>query len=178
MGGPFIAKEEFCCPDIDPVNSVFGDAYNFSSLDNGTLHVLYWTAMTTIPPIVYRARVMLESPEHMERPVNDYLSDAGYLKTELYADNIVRSIPFFAHKRNKLWGTHMVMFDPVSVYKVYINLGIYEKFCWCQNAIGHLGDRGFGSMKQCRRYRSECHVILYIYIKEIYISRSSSLPKD
>lgn len=123
VGGPFIATEEICCPDIDPVNAVFGDAYNFSSLENGTLHVLYSMAMTTIPPIVYRARVMLESPEHMERPVNDYLSDAGYLKTELYADKIVRSIPFFAHKQNKLWGTHMVMFGPVSAYKVYINLG-------------------------------------------------------
>ncbi|KAJ5905411.1 uncharacterized protein N7473_002327 [Penicillium subrubescens] len=149
-GGPLISIDEFCCTDIDPVDVIFGRPYSFVSLDNATLHVFYWIAMVIVSPMIYRAQTFVRSLEHGSKFRSDYVSDPDHLLVAVYADEVIRAVPFFAQDKNKLLGPHMVMFWVAAACKAYINLGTCKKFDWCQKTLGSFGHRGFES---CLHYR-------------------------
>lgn len=149
-GGPLIPIDEFCCTDIDPVDVVFGSPYNFVSLDNAMLHVFYWIAMVIVSLMICRAQIFVRLLEHGNKFCGGYLSDPDYLRGAIYADEIIRAVPFFAQNKNKLLGPHMVMFGVAAACKAYVNLGAFKKFDWCQKTLGSFGHRGFES---CLHYR-------------------------
>jgi hypothetical protein len=151
-GDPLESSDDFCCIDIHPVNTTFGRAYSFVFLDNALLHVLYWTAMAIVSAMVSRVQTLVKSHENEAGPVGDHTADEEYLKMQAYADQIVRSVPFFVQEKNKLLGPHMVMFGVAAACKAYINLGIFEKFDWCQKTLGSFADRGFEACQHYREY--------------------------
>lgn len=151
-GGPLNSTNEFRCIDVEPVDVIFGRPYSFSSLDDALLHVLYCTSMAIVLPMVSRARTLVQSLNHGEECVNYHSSDEEYPTMQTYADQIIRSVPFFVQEKNKLLGPHMVMFGVAAACKAYINLGIFEKFDWCQKTLGSFGDRGFESCHNYRQY--------------------------
>lgn len=145
-GGPLISTDGFC----NPVDITFGRPYRFVSLDNAMVHVFYWMGMVIVSPMICRARTFIKSLEHGNKFCGDYVPDPDYLKMAIYADEIVRAVPFFAQDRHRLLGPHMVMFGVAAACKAYINLGTFKKFDWAQRTLGSFGDRGFGS---CQHYR-------------------------
>ncbi|OOQ91060.1 hypothetical protein PEBR_02319 [Penicillium brasilianum] len=156
-GGPLVLTDELLrCIDIEPVDVTFGKPYSFASLDDALLYVLYCMAMAMVSPMVARARSLVQSLRQGDQRVNDHTIDEEYSTMQIYADQIIRSVPFFVQEKHKLLGPHMVMFGVVTACKAYIKLGMFEKFDWCQKTLGSFGDRGFES---CHNYRQDawCH---------------------
>lgn len=126
----------------------FGSFYQFSSLDNARLHILYWTAMNLTHTLVYRAQMMVVSINRTTFPADNFPVDpsnyesfalAGY-----YIDQVCRSIPYCMQPMHRIWGTHVVFGTIDNVIKSYTQHRKRDKFLWCQRVLDIAGALGLG----------------------------------
>jgi hypothetical protein len=149
--GLFVCAPDECKTDeLPPTEELFGAGYRFSSLDNARMHHWYWNALATIQPMIYKAKSLIQSypltPESGSGgpPVDD----EDHRMSEAYADEICRTIPYYANDTKTLSGIRMLMFPMSGAIKVYIGLGNREKFLWCQHALRLISNRGLSSSRR------------------------------
>lgn len=147
----FVCAPDECKTDeLPPTENLFGAGYRFSSLDNARMHHWYWNALATIQPMIYKAKSLVRScrltPERGlgKAPAND----EDHQLSEFYADEICRTIPYYANDTKTLSGIRMLMFPMSGAIKVYIGLGHREKFLWCQHALQLISNRGLSSSRR------------------------------
>ncbi|KAJ5174713.1 uncharacterized protein N7482_000590 [Penicillium canariense] len=133
-----------------PSGALFGTAYRFSSLDNARMHHWYWNALATIQPMIFHARSLVRSYPLTPQsdPGKKPSDDEDYQLSEFYADEICRTIPYYAYDTKTLSGIRMLMFPMSGAIKVYIGLGHREKYLWCQEALRLISNRGLSSSRR------------------------------
>lgn len=142
IGGDPLLCGENDCKTFNKVlleESPFGGFYQFSSLDNARLHVIYWTAMSFAHTLVYRAQMIVVSlnrttfldQHHPSKPSNH----EAFVMAGHYADEVCRSVPYCMQPMNRIWGTHVVFGTIGNALKVYLHLRSQEKFIWCQRVL-------------------------------------------
>lgn len=149
--GLFVCAPDECKTDeLPPTEGLFGAGYRFSSLDNARMHHWYWNALATIQPMIYKAKSLARSypltPESATGKVP--ADDEDHRLSEFYADEICRTIPYYANDTKTLSGIRMLMFPMSGAIKVYIGLGHREKFLWCQHALRLISNRGLSSSRR------------------------------
>jgi hypothetical protein len=149
--GLFVCAPDECKTDeLPPTEDLFGAGYRFSSLDNARMHHWYWNALATIQPMIYKAKSLVRScpltPESGSGKVP--ADDQDYQLSEFYADEICRTIPYYANDTKTLSGIRMLMFPMSGAIKVYIGLGNRDKFLWCQQALRLISNRGLSSSRR------------------------------
>lgn len=149
--GLFVCAPDECKTDeLPPAEELFGAGYRFSSLDNARMHHWYWNALATIQPMIYKAKSLVRSypltPESGSGKLP--VDDEDHRMSEFYADEICRTIPYYANDTKTLSGIRMLMFPMSGAIKVYIGLGNREKFLWCQHALRLVSNRGLSSSRR------------------------------
>ncbi|KAJ5439346.1 uncharacterized protein N7458_010344 [Penicillium daleae] len=144
------APDECKTDELPPTEDLFGAGYRFSTLDNARMHHWYWNALATIQPMIYKAKSLVRS--HPLTPESDSgkvpARDEDHRLSEYYADEICRTIPYYANDTKTLCGIRMLMFPLSGAIKVYIGLGHREKFLWCQHALRLISNRGLSSSRR------------------------------
>lgn len=144
------APDECKTDELPPTEDLFGAGYRFSTLDNARMHHWYWNALATIQPMIYKAKSLVRShpltPESHSGKVP--ARDEDHRLSEFYADEICRTIPYYANDTKTLCGIRMLMFPLSGAIKVYIGLGHQEKFLWCQHALRLISNRGLSSSRR------------------------------
>lgn len=149
--GLFVCAPDECKTDeLPPTENLFGAGYRFSSLDNARMHHWYWNALATIQPMIYKAKSLVRSdPLTPESGLGKAPADNEDRRlSEFYADEICRTIPYYANDTKTLSGIRMLMFPMSGAIKVYIGLGHREKFLWCQHALQLISNRGLSSSRR------------------------------
>lgn len=133
------------CDKLPPTDGLFGPAYSFSSLDNATMHLLYWTGMILIQSLIYQSKSLVTF--HGKVTAADPTTDEAFTLTGLYADQICRAMPYCLQPRMRLGGTHSAVACLNQVYKTYIHRRCRQKYTWCQSTYLHLASLGFESSR-------------------------------
>lgn len=146
MCGPDECKTD----ELPPTEGLFGAGYRFSSLDNARMHHWYWNALATIQPMIYKARSLVRSYPLTPGSGSGKVPavDEDYKLSEFYADEICRTISYYANDTKTLSGIRMLMFPMSGAIKVYIGLGNRDKFLWCQHALRLIANRGLSSSRR------------------------------
>lgn len=131
------------CDKLPPTDGLFGPAYSFSSLDNATMHILYWTSMILIQSLIYQATSLVRF--HGKVMNADPTTDEEFTLTGLYADQICRAMPYCLQPNMRLGGAHSTVACLNQVYKTYVHRRCREKYLWCQSTYLHVASLGFES---------------------------------
>ncbi|KAJ5682701.1 hypothetical protein N7462_005866 [Penicillium macrosclerotiorum] len=130
---------------------VLGPALRFISLDNARLHMMFWTLLCIIHPIISRVRILARAKDNqsalratsVDDPILNQLDDEDQHLSFFYANQIGRSIPYCVQDTMKCGGFHTVIFSLCQMCKVSVDHGDRERFDWCQRAFGIVAERGF-----------------------------------
>lgn len=131
------------CAHLPATDEVFGPAYQFPSLESARLHVLYWTALCLIYPMIYQAKMHTMTRAGRAEAV-DPRTDQDYMLSWYYADEACRGVPYCLTNTEQIWGAQGVMFSIAQASQIYSNIGWEEKFMWCQRAFTAIEYLGFG----------------------------------
>ncbi|KAJ5114513.1 hypothetical protein NUU61_000272 [Penicillium alfredii] len=117
---------------------MFPVPYWFASLDTARLHLLYWTALVLVYPLIYRTQVIMGSEDTEAFPSVD-LATAEY-----YANEICRSVPYCLQQDKRIWSGQLLLFPLTWASKFFCYYGYREKYLWCQHVFDALAGLGFG----------------------------------
>jgi hypothetical protein len=159
------------CAHLPATDAVFGPAYHFPDLKSARLHILYWTALCLVYPMIYQAK--MHTMAHAGRPrTMDPNTDQDYMLCWYYADEACRGIPYCLTNTEEIWGAQGVMFSIAQASMVYSNTRWREKFMWCQNAFTAIENLGFG-LAVCLREAALKHW----FVSEVtHVMATSTLP--
>lgn len=130
------------CARLPPTDDLFGPVYNFPSLDNAGLTLLYWTALILVQSLIYQSKTLIAAYDQTTPPHPDPTTNEDYALTGHYADQICRAIPYCVQDKMRLGATHMVVASLSQVCKTYALRRCREKFLWCQRAYLLLAELG------------------------------------
>lgn len=154
IGGPPHLSEPggVLCPGLPPTDHLFGVSYVFTSLDHARLHILYWTSLTMIQPLIYQAQILVLARSHPNTtfPVHP-AAHPEYLLSEYYAAQICRAVRFCLQPKMRLAGARMVIPAIPHICKPYMHLRDRQRFLWCQRVSSLLVDLGFHMASHLRR---------------------------
>ncbi|KAJ5090164.1 hypothetical protein N7532_008848 [Penicillium argentinense] len=146
------------CANMPSTDSVFGPSYDFPSLMSARIHVLYWTSLSLIYPMIYQAKKLAMA--HTQRSISiDPHTDQDYMLSWFYADEACRGIPYCLNDTEKIWGAQSVMFPIAQASQIYSNIRWRGKFMWCQAAFTAIEGLGFG-LAVCLREAALKHWLL------------------
>ncbi|CAI7601576.1 unnamed protein product [Penicillium pancosmium] len=131
------------CAHLPATDEIFGAAYQFPDLKSARLHVLYWTALCLVYPMIYQAKMHTMAHAGRARTM-DPNTDQDYMLSWYYADEACRGIPYCLTNTEQIWGAQGVMFSIAQASMIYSNTRWQEKFMWCQNAFTAIEYLGFG----------------------------------
>lgn len=146
----FICGLEDCKTDIlPPSKRLLGHGYRFSSHDTARVHHYYFTALATVQPLIEKARELSRPECPPTASASTFAGESipieGEVLTEFYADEVCRMVPYYVKNYRAPSEIGMLLFPIVAAIKIYIGLGHWEKFSWCQQVFRLIGDRGLST---------------------------------
>lgn len=159
------------CEHLPATDEVFGPAYHFPDLKSARLHVLYWTALCLVYPMIHQARVHTMAHAGGASSM-DPNTDQDRLLSWYYADEACRGIPYCLTNTEQIWGAQGVMFSIAQASMVYSNTRWREKFMWCQNAFTAIEHLGFG-LAVCLRETALKH---WFVSENTHVMPTATLP--
>ncbi|KAJ5088395.1 hypothetical protein N7456_012011 [Penicillium angulare] len=139
----FLESQKMSIPATEPL---FGSAYSFSSQDNAMLYMMFWFNLIILQPLIHRARFIAETHINDNSPT-DSIDDHDYLLSELYTNEIARSIPYCLQESMKSSCIQVVLFVTSAISKIFLELEDRDKFDWCQHVFQHMADNGSESAR-------------------------------
>ncbi|KAJ5088450.1 hypothetical protein N7456_012066 [Penicillium angulare] len=131
--------------------SLFGFAYQFSSLDNALLYTFFWAHMVILQPIIHRARSLVRSHEGTspKNPTSRF-EDPEFVLREAYASKIPRAMPYCFQQSMKLSCGKIVYF-PLNMASVhFVDIGDREKLDYFHKVLRHIEALGLESASYIR----------------------------
>ncbi|KAJ5683638.1 hypothetical protein N7462_006803 [Penicillium macrosclerotiorum] len=144
--------------NISSPESLFGPAYQFSTLHNAILYTLFWAHMVILLPVIHRARSLIRShtsSSSRKNPASQF-EDPEYVLRGAYADKIPRAMPYCFQKMMNL-SCAKIAFFPLNMASVhFIDTGNRRKLDYCHDVLKSIEFRG---------------IELASYIREVTIHR-------
>ncbi|KAJ5683617.1 hypothetical protein N7462_006782 [Penicillium macrosclerotiorum] len=151
IGGPplLFSPAEPLHSSLHSTDALFGPAYRFVSLEHARLHIVFWTALSTLHPLISQAQSLVRPGDHGHGPVNVDLEE-DYRLAEFYADQMCRALPYCLQGKMRSCGAQMMVWATSHITKTYTDLQRLEKFYWCQDAFRRIAMLGFDSAARLR----------------------------
>ena len=130
---------------IPVTDTLFGPAYKFSSVGQANLHILIWTSLSLVHPLIYQAYILTEAgdiPKALHIDGQSPQHTANQLSAH-YISKAIRCLPYCAQENMGPWAIFYGIFSACQASRVFSHIRDWERVCWALKVIDYIALSGF-----------------------------------
>lgn len=142
---------------VSATDELFGPGYRFRSVGEANLHMILWTSLSLLYPIICQAYAVTETrtddmPEFLRIDDQSPQNVAHQLST-FNISKAIRCLPYCAQEGMNLWALLYCVFPAIQATRVFSQARDWERFLWALELFRYFGASGFDV---AARYHALC----------------------
>lgn len=130
---------------IPATDDLFGPAYIFISVGQANLHILIWTSLSLVHPLIYQVYTLAKNanvPKVLQSE-NQCPRDVAHQLSEFYICKAMRCLPYCTQEGMNPWAIFYGIFSAVQASRVYSHIRDRERFLWALEVVQFIACSGF-----------------------------------
>lgn len=129
---------------VPPTDDYFGPAYRFRSLEDATLHILFWLLLSFTHPLICYCQSLTSDkiPTQVKIKERPFEKEANRLAA-FYVGKAIRCLPYLGQFGMSPSGLHYGLLVAIQASRAYTHSRDHVRFLWAQELFSTLQHVGF-----------------------------------
>jgi len=151
-------------------DDLFGPSYKFLSVGEANLHMVIWTSLSLLYPIIYQAYTLTETDHEPKvlRVDSQSPQDVARQLSTFNVSKAVRCIPYCTQEDLHSWALIYCIFPTIQATRVFSQARDWNRFLWASEVFQYIALSGFDF---AARYHDLCR--FYWFNPSVYGTSSS-----
>lgn len=133
---------------IPATDDLFGPAYIFISVGQANLHILIWTSLSLVHPLIYQVYTLAKDVSVPKVLQNNSIDDqrprdVAHQLSASYICKAMRCLPYCTQEGMNPWAIFYGIFSAVQASRVYSHIRDRERFLWALVVVQFIARSGF-----------------------------------